>query len=223
MRFIIPELPYERPIVAGRLRYAQDEQPTGAVEQFRVTHAVDGYRFWRVDLDARAAPSGRSTLYHLTLNPDGRPEQLKHRFWGDGLVAGGAVVWDGAQLTATREVDGVGYEDEAAAAAFWFPSAAGLALLPPLTGPGEVAGVTLNQTTADSARVMALQPAHVTVRSIDPVQLTAGGVMVEASGWEIAWADQARRVWLHPDGWPLRVWRDDGLTGHCDQLVLYHS
>ncbi len=73
MRFIIHQLPYERPIVAGQLRYERDGAPTGAVEQYRLTAAVDGYRFLRVDLDARTAPSGRSTLYHLTLNPDGQP------------------------------------------------------------------------------------------------------------------------------------------------------
>lgn len=221
MRFIIHEQPYERPIVAGELRYRQDGQPTGAVEQFRVTAAVDGYRFWRVDLDARAAPSGRSTLYHLTLNPDGRPEQLKLRFWGDGRVVSGAIVWDGDQLTAARVVDDVHYEDEAQATAFWYPAAAGLALLPPVAGLGEVAGVTLNPNTAEAAQLMALQPERVSVRAIAPEVVAVSGADVTAAGWEIVWADQTRRVWLHPDGWPLRVRRDDGLAAEIDRLVVY--
>jgi len=32
MRFIIHELPYERPRLAGQLRYKRDGQPTGTVE-----------------------------------------------------------------------------------------------------------------------------------------------------------------------------------------------
>ena len=71
MRFIIHELPYERPLLAGRLRYERDGQPTGAIEFWRLTDAVDGYRFLRVDLDARDAASGRSWLYHATLDAAG--------------------------------------------------------------------------------------------------------------------------------------------------------
>ena len=76
MRFIIHELPYERPLLSGRLRYERDGVPSGAVESWRLTAAVDGYRFLRVDVDAREAPSGRSWLYHLTLNPAGLPDRV---------------------------------------------------------------------------------------------------------------------------------------------------
>jgi hypothetical protein len=221
MRFIIHELPYEQPIVAGALRYAQDGQPTGAVEQFRVTSAVDGYRFVRVDLDARAAPSGRSSLYHLTLNPDGRPEQLKYRFWADGLEVSGVVVWEGGQLTAVREVDGTRHEDEAPDAAFWFPSAMGLTLLQSLAGSHEVPGITLEQATADPEQVMALVATSVSVATLPPLEVGVTGEMFPARGIEVSWGDQVRRVWSHPDGWPLKVWRDDGLTAEATQLVIY--
>ena len=84
MRFLIHELPYERPLLAGRLRYRRDGAPMGAVESWRLTDAAEGYRFLRVDMDAREAPSGHSHLYHATLDPSGRLEQLKFRFWGQG-------------------------------------------------------------------------------------------------------------------------------------------
>ena len=42
MRFIIHELPYERPLRAGRLRYERDGRPTGAVEPGRLSEAADG-------------------------------------------------------------------------------------------------------------------------------------------------------------------------------------
>jgi hypothetical protein len=221
MRFIIHELPYEQPIVAGTLRYAQDGQPTGALEHYRVTSAVDGYRFIRVDLDARAAPSGRSSLYHLTLNPASCPEQLKYRFWADGLEVSGVVVWEGGQLTAARDVDGVRHEDEAPDAAFWFPSAMGLTLLRSWAGAHEVPGVTLEQATADPTRVMGLVATTVSVATLPPLEVEVTGEMIPARGMEARWGDQTRRVWSHPDGWPLKIWRNDGLTAVATQLVIY--
>ncbi len=110
MRFIIRELPYERPLLAGRLRYERDGVPTGAVESWRLTQALDDYRFLRVDLDAREAPSGRSSLFHVTLNPAGRPEQIKYRLWGNGPEVSGTAVWEGNEVIAARRVDGCGDE-----------------------------------------------------------------------------------------------------------------
>lgn len=223
MRFIIHQQPYERPIVAGQLQYEHESMPTGAQERFLVTAAVDGYRFLRVDLDARSAPSRWSTLYHMTLDPDGRPQQLKYRFWGGGLEIAGAVVWDELQLTATREVNGLVYQDEADADVLWFPAGAGLALLRPQAGTVKARpAVTLNQDIADPARMMALLPVLVSVRPIEAIEVTVTGATFAAAGYDIAWNGQERRVWLHQDGWPLRVWRDDGLTATITQLVGYH-
>jgi hypothetical protein len=113
MRFIIHELPYEKPLLAGQLRYERDGQLTGAVESWRLSDAVDGYQFLRIDLDARQAPSGRSYLYHLTLSSAGVLEQIKYRFWGDGIEAGGTVVNQGDGWLGGRTVDQIGYQDEA--------------------------------------------------------------------------------------------------------------
>ena len=94
MRFIIHELPYEKPVAAGRFRYEQNSQATGAVEHWRLTTAVDDYHFVRVDLDARAATSGHTYLYHLVLNPAGRPERLHYRFWTTGVEVTGNILLD---------------------------------------------------------------------------------------------------------------------------------
>jgi hypothetical protein len=89
MRFIIHEQPYEKVVAAGELRYEQEGVTTGAVEHWRLTTAVDSYQFLRIDLDARSAPSGQSTLYHLVLNENGRPERLRFRQWsGEHKIAG---------------------------------------------------------------------------------------------------------------------------------------
>jgi len=161
MRFIIHELPYERPLLAGRLRYLRDGAPMGAVESWRLTAAAEGYRFLRVDMDAREAASGHSHLYHATLDPSGRLEQLKFRFWGQGHEVVGSVVRQGDELIGSRRVDGRAYEDVARAGAFWFPTGGGLALLAEYAG--ETQGVRLALDLSDPARLLALQETPVTI------------------------------------------------------------
>lgn len=219
MRFIIHELPYERPLLAGRLRYERDGAPTGAVESWRLTAAAEGYRFLRVDLDARDAPSGRSYLYHVTLNPAGRPEQLKYRFWGDGHEVSGSVVWDGEVIVAARRVDGVSYEDVARGAAFWFPSGAGLALLE--WAGGETHGVTMTPDTADPARLMALVETPVAIEWGEMGMETVGDELLPVRPLAVSWGEQRRVVRLDVEGRPLWLWRDDGLTAVAERLIRY--
>lgn len=219
MRSIIPELPYEQPLAAGRLRYERNGAPTGSVESWRVTNAHDGYRFLRVDLDSRAAASGRSYLYHLTLNPAGRPEQLKYRLWGGGHEAGGTAVWEGDELIAARRVDGAAYEDMAAGDAFWFPAGSGLALL--ATCVGETRGVTLLADASDPARLMALVETPVTIRLADATKEMVGDEQSAARLLHVGWNDQQRIVWLDAESRPLRLWRGDGLTATAERLIRY--
>lgn len=220
MRFIIHEQPYERPLLAGRLRYQAGGEPTGAVESWRLTAARDGYRFLRVDLDARDAPSGRSWLFHLTLGPGGGPEQLKYRFWGDGHEGGGTAVWTENEVIAARLVDGVAYEDLAAwRGAFWFPAGAGLALLG--HSSGETRGVTMAGVADDPARLMALVETPVAIEWGDSATETAGGEVLAVRPLRVAWADQRRAVLLDARQRPLRVWRNGELVAVHERLVRY--
>lgn len=219
MRFIIHEQPYERPLLAGRLRYERDGRPTGAVESWRLTNAVDGYRFLRVDLDARDAPSGRSYLFHLTLGPADQPEQLKYRFWGDGLEVSGMVLWDGDALVATRRVNGEGYEDETRGAAFWFPAGAGLALLRYHDGASD--GVTLQTDTSDPAQALALVETPVTVALGEAGMEAISGESLPVRVLSVAWGEQRRVVWIDAEGRPLRLEREDGLAAVAERLVRY--
>lgn len=219
MRFIIHELPYEQPILAGRLRYERDGSPTGAVESWRLTAAMDGFRFLRVDVDAREAPSGQSSLYHLTLNPIGRPEQLKYRFWGNGLEVSGAAVWNGNEVIAARRVNEVAYEDVVRGSAFWFPAGAGLALLAECVG--ETQGITMVTSIDDRERLMALVETPVaielgasTVEQVDDDLLAVRSLVVR-------WGEHTRTIQLDSEHRPLRLWRDDGLTATYERLVRY--
>ena len=219
MRFIIHELPYERPLLAGRLRYERDGTPTGAVEIWRITSAAEGYRFLRVDLDARDAPSGRSYLYHMTLNAAGRPEQLKYRFWGDGNEVSGSAVWDVDEIVAARRVNGLAYEDVARGSAFWFPSGVGLGLL--AWNVGATDGVTMSAETADPARLMALIETQVAVEWGEANMEMVGDELLPVRSLAVSWGDQRRMVRLDAEGRPLQLWRDDGLTAVAERLVRY--
>ncbi len=221
MRFIIHELPYERPLLAGRLRYERDGAPTGAVESWRLTSAAEGYRFLRVDLDAREAPSGRSYLYHLVLNEAGRPEQLKYRLWGDGHDVGGSAVWDGDEVVASRRVDGLAYEDTAVGGAFWFSSGAGLALL--AWCAGETSGVTMSINPSEPARLMALVETAVTTAWGEAHVESVAGELLPVRSLDVAWSDQRRTVWLDAAERPIRLAAHDGLTASAERLVRYQN
>ncbi len=219
MRFIIHEMPYERPLLAGRLRYERDGLPTGAVESWRVTNAAEGYRFLRVDLDAREAESGRSSLFHVTLNPVGRPEQLKFRLWGNGPEASGSVVWHQGEIISARQVDGMAYQDVASGEAFWFPAGAGLALLSLCVG--ETRGVTMSATAAEPAELMKLVETPIAIALGEAALEDVAGELLVVRPLQVNWKDQGRTVWIDPEGRPLRLRRDDGLTAVAERLVRY--
>ncbi len=219
MRFIIHELPYEQPLLAGRLRYEQDGEPTGTVESWRLTNAVDGYRFLRVDLDSREGPSGRSYLYHVTLNPAGRPEQLKFRLWGNGPEVSGTAVWEGNEVISARVVDSVAYQEVARGGAFWFPAGMGLALLAVYVG--ETKGMTLVSHAADPAGLMSLIETPVTIGLGEAMTEDLNGELLPVRPLEVNWADQQRTVWLDKESRPLRLRRQDGLTAVAERLVRY--
>ena len=65
----------------------------------------------------------------MTLNPAGRPEQIKYRLWGNGPEVSGAAVSEKKEVIAARRVDDVAYEDVACGEAFWFPAGAGAGLV----------------------------------------------------------------------------------------------
>jgi hypothetical protein len=219
MRFIIHEQPYERPLLTGQLRYYDGDRPTGAVESWRLTDAVDGYRFLRVDLDGRDAPSGRSSLYHLVVNPIGRPEQLKYRVWGSGLDVSGVVLWEDGHLTAVRQVNGERSEETASGSAFWFPSGAGLAQLTWCSG--ETRGITLRFAPDDPAAWMALVEVEVAIELGAPETLTIDNEILPVRPLSIYWNDTQRIVWVDTDGRPLRLWRSDGMTALAERLVRF--
>ncbi len=226
MRFIIHEMGYEKPLTAGQWQYVLDGQATGAVEEWRLTEAVDGYRFLRVDLDARAAASGRSMIYHLTLDENGAAAQLKFRVWDGGVEIVGTVVLEEDAVIVTREQGGTRQEDVLNAGsgyAFWFPATAGLGLLSGLGDADQLTAVTLKSTAADPAQLMEPQLTKVSVRSGSPREIEVMGTSQSLPARIISWEDQLRTVWVDESGWPLMMERGDGLTAVTRRLIKYQG
>jgi hypothetical protein len=224
MRFIIHELPYETPLTAGQWNYMLHGQATGALEQWRLTEAVDGYRFLRVDLDARAAHSGRSTLYHLTLDEQGNPVHLKYRLWIDGLQIIGTVLIEEDAVIVTRETAGERQEDVIKVPAgygFWFPATAGLSLLTGLVGSENRPAVMLQTTAADPALLMSPILTKVTIHEAAPSTVEVLGKEESARRLSINWEDQQRKLWVDDEGWPLKMKRNDGLTAVTTRAIKY--
>jgi len=224
MRFIIHEMPYEKPLTAGQWTYVLDGQATGAVEQWRLTEAVDGYSFLRVDLDARAARSGRSYVYHMTLDESGTPVQLKYRYWATGLEIIGTVLLEEDAVIATRETSSGRQEDVLkvpAGYAFWFPATAGLGLLAGLEGSESRKAVSLRTATADPALLMSPLLTEVTIDKAEAKAVEVMGKEESARGLTIYWDDQQRKLWVDNDGWPLRMKRGDGLTAVVTRAIKY--
>jgi hypothetical protein len=224
MRFIIHEMPYEKPLTTGQWNYVLHGQATGALEQWRLTEAVDGYRFLRVDLDGRAAQSGRSTIYHLTLDEYGNPIQLKYRLWAAGLEIIGNVLLEEDAVIVTRETAGERQEDiinVPAGYAFWFPATAGLALLSGLAGSNEVKAVTLRTAAADPAMLMGPISTTLAISEDEPKVFDVMGTAQTARTLTISWENQWRRLWVDPGGWPLMMERDDGLTAVTTRAIKY--
>ncbi len=224
MRFIIHEMGYEKPLTAGQWQYVRDGQATGAIEEWRLTKALDGYHFLRVDLDARAAASGRSTIYHLTLDENGAAAQLKFRFWDAGMEVVGTVVLEEDALIVTRERDGRRQEDvvnTGSGYAFWFPATAGLGLLARLGDVDGITGITLRSTADDPAMLMGPQLTKLSVREAPARKVEMLGKSETLKGKIITWADQQRTIWVNEQGWPLLMERDDGLTAVMKRLVKY--
>lgn len=215
MRFIIKEQPYEKLLAAGQFRYELDGEPTGAVENWRLTEVDDEYRFLRVDLDARAAASGHSYLYHAVLNENGRFERLKYRFWGQvgggEFQVAGDVVLDEESITASREVNGEPFDqtfDLPVLYAFWFPSTMGVGMLAAIWDCEERTAVGLSAVSDQQSAF----------------SLFTTRLDLELSGdlFTVRWDDQERILWLDEHKWPVKMVRGgDRLTAVSTRHINY--
>ena len=231
MRFIIKEQPYEQVIAAGQYRYERDGRATGAVEHWRLTAVTDGYQFLRVDLDARAAPSGHTYLYHAVVNPDGQVERLKYRLWeqaAGGLQVVGDVVLAETAVTATHTFNGEDSEqvvDLPKGYRFWFPSVAGLHFAG-WRGNEPKTAVTLHgQIGGPDTLAVQLVDFEYFMLITDFMEMTAAGKVRSYSPCKLSWGEGHWRIIQRSaeNGWPLGMMRDDGLTAVAVQEIWYQN
>lgn len=234
MRFIIRELPYEMPLAAGQLRYELDGQATGALESWRLTSAASGYRFLRVDFDARKTENELTVLYHLVLDEHGRAERLSFRVWRQNLKINGNVLSEEDELIAARDVNGSHYEDAVpfeASCGFWFPSAIGTGLLAncaqvsAVPSDGSSGTVTLDGLIHgrghEDPGTFALKRAEVRLRTAPAEQLELMGRLFQVKPFFINWDGRQKTLWLDEHGWPLKTTSDDGLTAVESRYIRY--
>ncbi len=222
--------------MAGEYRYEKDGQPTGAVEKWRLTAAAAGYRFLRVDLDAREAASGHTYLYHATVNAEEQIERLQFRFWtqvsGELSVVGNVILEETA-VSATRTVNGKESEqvlDLPEGYVFWFPSVAGLNFAGRRGGTetavstGSRQAVTLNGKVGDE-NTLAVQVVEFDYLPLmtDYLEIEAAGKTRQYSPWKLSWGDGDWRIIMRDakNGWPLGMERQDGLTAVARQYIRY--
>jgi hypothetical protein len=206
MRFIIHELPYEKPVVAGLFRYERDGRPTGLVEHWRLTIAGDGYQFLRIDLDGRAS-TGESFIAHLTLDDDGRLERLSFRYWAAGPVSVGNLLLTAPTAMLAVDTGPERREEELVLPAdcrLWLPTAAGLGLL--------------LQTVWD--QVTAVQLPTRPPFLLTQVEIARQPGPVDGS-MTVQMGEQTQTAWLNAHGWPEKVVCGDGVTAVAARVIWY--
>jgi len=207
MRFLLKEQPYEKSIASGRLYYRKNGRFTGAIEHWRYTAAFDGYHFLRVDLDGRES-SGHSYLYNLLLNPNGRPEQLKYRFFAKQIRVAGQLLFENGEVIAVHEINKQRTESVFVDTnLFWFPSAIGLGLLGGSAGNERKTAVatTLNSEMNNCSNdCLAPHQVEITLTNQD-------------NRLKMSWQGKWRTILCDTNGFVRHMSRDDGLEATSDR------
>lgn len=220
------EQAYEQPLAGGRYHYRRQGHSTGSYESWRLTRAAGGYRFLRVDLNADAGEGGDSTIYHLTLNPNGGPERLSFRHFRRGPALAGNLLFDGGTVTLTQSVAADRTEEVITLPepyAFWFPATAALSLPAALPPCSEYPALILSK-----GQTFTLQQATVSVREQPPVKIRVMGASQLTKPVTVEWQQSARSpgqrtLWLDAFGWPLQMARDDGLLAVETRYLRYRA
>lgn len=215
MRFIIREQDYEQLIAAGRLTYR-----SGAVEHWRLTEAVAGFRVMRVDFDRRDTAVASSTLMHLLMDPDGRPERLKLRHFAPDNPADVDVLVDSGSLSVSRDCNDDVTRDE-----LILPPGFGL-LMPATIGLALFVWSSRSQSCAsaidlDEQRCFAPVLTSIELEPLAEEDLTVTGQLVAVRPYLIRRNEMDYTIWLDEQGLPVRLEAEDGLRAIEDRYVRH--
>lgn len=217
MRFLMREMEYEKPIASGRLRYEREGDPTGLVEAWRFSHALEGFYFLRVEMDTHNPKDQEICLYHALLNPEMNYERLKFRYYGARFDVEGDLQFDHDIITLSRVlVDKLENRKKrqmeeisvASDAVFWFPTVVGI-------------GLAASKVTKDSQRYylrldkdssFASRRGTARFRWGDEENRAVVRQNVAVQPCSISWESSAVRLWLDEFNWPVSACYADGLS-----------
>ena len=209
MRFIIREQDYEKLVAAGQLPYLSAGVETGAVESYRLTQAVEGFSVMRIDLDRRGTTEASSTLFHLLLDPGGRPERLKLRcFSRTGSLEADVLVEDESFSVSRTSGEDVFQNEMQRPRGYGLllPTAVGLGLFV----HGNPAGRSAGAIMLDETRRYAPVRTSVEIDPQDEEVMTVTGQIVVVRSYLIRQNGAKCKIWLDDHGLPVRLDDEDG-------------
>lgn len=86
---------------------------------------------------------------------------------------------------------------------------------------GESTGVTMSAAAAEPSELMKLVEMPVMIELGEAILEDVAGELLPVRPLQVSWKEQGRTVWIDPEGRPLRLLRDDGLTAVAERLVRY--
>lgn len=224
MRFLVHEKGYERLRVRGAYRYAYADEPTSAIEIWRLTATAAGDLILRIDLDGRPG-DGASTLFHAILTADLAPVRVTYRrLLADGGRIAGNLLADGGMLTNSRTLADAHYVEELAQLPLLLPSVAGLGWLQrQMRAADGSAFAVLNHADdlpAGQLRLTALDGGwHAAPELAQTVHV--GPTPHATTAATLRWGDQTRTLWCDvASGWPLMMARGDGLRAWATHIMV---
>ena len=204
MRFIIREQDSERLLAAGLFSYQRNGLLTGVTEEWRLTDVLSRYQIFRADLDARESKGEKSTLFHMVLNSENRPERLKIRFfspvsqgWAD-LIIGDNII------TLTQEIGHQRWETEAPyddKSGFLFSSAAWLGYWMSHQG-SKVASRILHLSQEDKFELV---ERPIAVQRQEGLPMIIGGQSIPVELFTVTLSDKKQNVWLDKFGLTIKA------------------
>lgn len=204
MRFIIREQDSERLLAAGLFFTHYNGQNSSVTEEWRITDVLNRYRILRIDIDARESKSEESTLFHMVINRDNRPERLKIRYFSPASQGWADLIMGDKFITLTQEIGHQRWEDEApydGKSGFLFPSAAWLGYWIGHQG-SKWASRILHLSQKDKFELIE-RPLTVLRQESKPVII--GGQSIPAELFTVTLSDAKQNVWIDKFGLTLKA------------------
>ena len=224
MRFLVSEKSYEQLLGSGNWQYQRNGVPTGVVEQWRWTVALEGYHIVRVDVDGRSAEQ-ESYLYHLIQDLQGTPLRLTYRYWDNqGKISGGNVLWTEETILNRCEAGGKSFTQELPVHPFSFGSIWGWGMLARI--PFLKQAVLLEEEFSAGEKKLSLVSAELRQEPQESpysILLNINGQKIPTRAITLRWSKWAMTIWADRHNMPIQWLRSDGLQAIATHYQIDQS